>query len=67
MKKTKPFYGWFALSGGVLVTLIAVSASVVGVVHDATGKYAIAFLAIAICVIGGMFCSFFAKPPKAAR
>lgn len=55
------------ISGLVLpfhVLAQAVAASAVGAVHDATGKYTLAFFVLAACVFIGVICAFFARPPQ---
>ena len=55
------------VSGLVLpfhVVAMAVAASAVGAIHDITGKYTLAFFILAACVVVGMVCALFARPPK---
>jgi MFS family permease len=44
----------------------AIAASVAGAIHDITGVYTLAFVILAGCVFVGLFCAFFARPPKLA-
>jgi MFS family permease len=45
----------------------SIIAWVVGDIFDATGSYRIAFYILGGCVIVGMVCAFFARPPKPLR
>jgi MFS family permease len=42
----------------------AVISWVVGEIHDATGKYTLAFLILAIFALAGSVCAYFARPPQ---
>jgi MFS family permease len=58
----------FAQVTGLIMTFYvsaqAVAASLMGVIHDATGKYVLAFMILGILCLGGAVCAYFARPPK---